>query len=188
MNSTDLKNGATFLHYGKPYKVLKYSFIKMGRGGATVRVSAFNLESGATEELSFSSNVKVEAITTTKKKMQYLYKDETIAYFMDANTYEQVEIPLSLVAEEISYIKEGDGANILFWEDKPLSIDIPPKVTLQVVETDPGVKGNSATNVYKAAVLENKLEVKVPLFINKGDSVVVDTRDGTYVERAKLEK
>ncbi len=185
INSTDLKNGTTFLKNGKPFKVIKYSLIKMGRGGATVKVTARNIETGTIEHLSFSSNVKVESLTTSKKKLQYLYSDGKTAYFMDPETYEQVEIPLSLVAEEVAYIKEGESANILFWDDRPLSIDIPPKVTLKVIACDPGVRGNSATNVYKPAKMENALEAKVPLFINPGDRVVVDTRTGEYVERVK---
>ncbi len=193
INSTDLKNGATFLKNGKPYKVVKYSFIKMGRGGATVKVVARNIETGTTENLSFSSNVKVEAVTTTKKNLQYLYKDGSTAFFMDSTSYEQIEIPLSLIKEEIQFIKEGESVNILFWDDsstslgvgKPLSVEIPLKATLKVIDTDPGVRGNSASNVYKAAKLENGLEVKVPLFINIGEKIVVDTRNGEYVERAK---
>ena len=104
---------------------------------------------------------------------------------MDPKTYDQVELPMNLVEEEIAYIKEGESANVLFWDEKPLSIEIQPKVTLTVADTPPGVKGNSATNMFKTATLENDLKVKVPLFINKGDKVVVDTRTGEYVERAK---
>ncbi len=185
INSIDLKNGTTFLKNGKPYKVIKYSLIKMGRGGATVKVIARNIETGTVENLSFSSNIKVEAVNTSKKKLQYLYSNSNTAFFMDETTYEQVEIPLSIIEDEVPYIKEGQSATILFWDTKPLSIDIPPKATLKVIDTDPGVKGNSATNVYKPARLENKLEVKVPLFINSGDKIVVDTRSGQYVERAK---
>lgn len=184
LNSTDLKNGVTFLHHGKPFKVIRYSLIKMGRGGATVKVRARNIENGNIEELSFSSNIKVEGLTTSKKNLQYLFKSGSVVTFMDPRSYEQIEIPLSLVENEIAYVKEGEEVNILFWEEKPLSIDIPPKAVMEVIETDPGVRGNSATNVYKPARLENGLEVKVPLFIKTGDKIKVDTRDGTYVERA----
>ncbi|OGM21087.1 elongation factor P [Candidatus Woesebacteria bacterium RIFCSPHIGHO2_01_FULL_38_9] len=185
IQSTDLKNGTTFLSDGKPLKVIKYSFIKMGRGGATVRVTARNLESGNIEEKTFSSNVKVDEVSTLKRTLQYLYADGANAVFMDPRTYEQVEIPQSIIKDEIQYIKEGDEVNVLFWDEKPLSIEIPPKVTLEIIDTDPGVKGNSATNMFKSAILENKNSVKVPLFINKGDRITVDTRTGEYVERAK---
>lgn len=182
---TDLKNGKTFVFESKPYKVLKYFHQKIGRGGATVRLTVRNLETGQSEEKTFNSSHKVEEINTTKKQLQYLYSDSNSAYFMDPMTYEQVEIPLSVVGDETAYIKEGEEVNLLFWGEKPLSIEIPPKVTLRIKETSPGVKGNSATNIYKSATLENGIKVKVPLFINTNDKIVVDTRTGEYVERAK---
>lgn len=185
INSTDLKNGVTFLYYDKPYKVIKYSLIKMGRGGATVKLMARNMETGATTPLSFSSNVKVDEVRTSKKRLQYLFKDNTTATFMDPATFEQVEIPVSVIEAELPYIKEGDSADVLHWNERPLSIDIAPKVVLEVTETDPGVKGNSASNMYKSATLENGITVKVPLFIEKGEKIRVDTRTGEYIERAK---
>jgi len=185
IQSTALKNGITFLSYGKPFKVIKYSFIKMGRGGATVRVTARNLETGGVEEKTYSSNVKVEDFSTTKRKLQYLYNDGKSASFMDPVTYEQVEIAMAVLENELAYIKEGDVVDIVFWEDKPLSVEISPKVILKVTDTSPGIKGNTASNVYKPAILENGLTVKVPLFVNNGEKIRVDTRTGEYVERAK---
>lgn len=189
INATDLKNGTTFLSASKPYIVIKYSHIKMGRGGAIVRVTARNLESGTIEEKTFSSNVKVEDVKTIKRKLQFLYTDGANAVFMDPSSYEQVEIPQEVVKDELAYIGEGDKVDVLFWskggdkEDKPLSIDIPPKVVLTIAETDPGVKGNSATNIYKQAKLSNGVTLKVPLFIKEGDKIRVDTRTREYVER-----
>ena len=185
INSTDLKNGTTFLSNNKPYKVIKYTFIKMGRGGATVRVQARNLESGSIEEKTYSSNVKVDEVNTFKRKLQFLYSDGTNVTFMDPKSYEQVELNREMVKEELPYIKEGEEVTLLFWDEKPLSIEIPTKIVLKIVDTPPGVKGNSASNMYKPAKLENGLEVKVPLFIGNGEEVVVDTRTGDYVERAK---
>lgn len=185
INSTDLKNGTTFLSFDKPYKVIKYSLIKVGRGGATVRVTARNLLTGTIEEKTYSSNVKVEDIQTIKRQLQFLYIDSGNTIFMNPESYEQVEIPLSVIKDELPFIKEGETVDILFWEDRALSVDIAPKVTLKVVDTDPGVKGNTASNVYKPAKLENGITVKVPLFINKGDSIRVDTRTSEYEERAK---
>jgi elongation factor P len=185
INSTDLKNGTTFLSYGKPFKVIKYSFIKIGRGGAIVRVTARNLETGGIEEKTYSSNVKVEDFSTTKRKLQYLYNDGKVASFMDPLSYEQVEIPIGTLKSELTYIKEGEIVDIVFWDDKPLSVDISPKVILKVTDTAPGIKGNSTANAYKSAILENGLNVKVPLFVNNGDKIRVDTRTGEYVERAK---
>jgi elongation factor P len=185
INSTDLRAGVAFLQNGKPYQVIKYSLIKMGRGGAVVKVAARNLESGSIEEKSFSSNVTVDEVSTSKKRLQYLYKDSASATFMDPKTYEQIEIPLGVLANDIQYLKEGESVDVLLWDEKPLSVILSPSVILEVTECDPGVKGNSATNIYKPATLENGLKLKVPLFIKVGDKIKVDTRNGEYVERAK---
>lgn len=193
IDATDLKKGTNFLYDGKPYQVIKYSHIKMGRGGATVRVTVRNLESGSIGEKTFSSETRVDEVNTYKRKLQFLYKDSTNAIFMDPKTFEQVEIPSAVLGDQGPFLKEGENIDILFWsfggaqdkEDRPLSIELPPNVVLSVAQTDPGVKGNSAVNIYKPAVLENGLKVKVPLFINQGDKVKVDTRTGEYVERAK---
>lgn len=185
INATDLKNGTTFLLNHEPHKVLKYTLIKMGRGGAIVRVNARNLITGTTEDKTFSSNVKVEDVSLSKKNLQFLFSDANVVTFMDSVTFEQIEIPTSVVKEELSFVKEGETVSILFWDDRALSIDIPPKVNLKVSETDPGAKGNSTSNVYKPAKLENGMMVKVPLFIKIGDMIRVDTRTGDYVERSK---
>jgi elongation factor P len=185
INSTDLKNGVTYLSNDAPCKVLKYSLIKMGRGGAIVRVSTKNLLTGTTEDKTYSSNVKVDEVTTTKKKLQYLYSDGENATFMDPKSYDQVEVPVKVIKDELPFVKEGESVDILFWEDRALSCDIPPKVTMKVIDTPPGVKGNSASNMYKDATLENGIKTKVPLFINQGELIRIDTRTGSYVERAK---
>lgn len=181
--ATDLKAGRTFLLDKTPYKVLKYSHHKIARGGGTVRVSVKDLHTGTSMEKTFQSTAKFEEILTVKKPLQFLYTDAENAFLLDPQTYEQVEIPLGILGEDIVYVKEGENTNILFWEDIPLSIEIPPKVTLSVLETAPGVKGNSATNIYKPATLENGITVRVPLFIKAGDKIRVDTRTGEYVER-----
>lgn len=185
INSTDLKAGVTFLHNGKPYQVVKYSLIKMGRGGATVKLSVRNIETGSNELKAFSSNIALEEVSTSKRKLQYLYKDATTVYFMDPKSFDQVEIPLAVLGEQVHFLKEGKETTVLYWEDRALSVELSPKVTMTIAETDPGVKGNSASNMYKSAVLENGLSVKVPLFINQGEKIVVDTRTGEYIERAK---
>jgi len=184
INATNLKNGTAFLYYGKPYQVIKYTLIKMGRGGAVVKVNVRNLENGAIEEKSFSSNAAVDEANTYKRKLQYLYKDNANVTFMDPKTFEQVEIPVSVLSEQLPFIKEGETIDVLFWDEKALSVDLPPKVTLAVIQTDPGVKGNSAANIYKPAILENGMQVKVPLFIKQGEKIRVDTRTGDYLERA----
>ncbi len=114
INATELKNGATFLDKGKPFKVIKYNHVKIGRGGAIVRVSARNLESGGIEEKTFSSNVKVEDVQTAKRQLQFLYSDTSTATFMDPKTYDQVEITVSVVKDELPFIKEGENVSVLF--------------------------------------------------------------------------
>jgi elongation factor P len=183
--STQLRNGTTYLRNGEPCQVVRYALIKMGRGGATVKVTVRNLLTGAVVDDSYSSNIKVEPVTTTKRRLQYLFSDGSTVTLMDPTSFEQVEIPHKVVADQLAYIKEGDSVDVLFWDERVLSIDLPPKVTLTVTDTAPGVKGNSAANLYKQATLENGLSVRVPLFINAGEKVRVDTRTGEYVERAK---
>lgn len=184
ITATDLKNGTTFLSDGKPYKVVRYTHVKMGRGGATVKVTARNLESGDLVEKSYDAGNKIDEIVTVKKRMQYLYHDGETATFMDPQNYEQAEIHKEILGDLILFVKEGSEVDVLFWEGRALSIDIAPKVVLTVSETDPGVKGNSASNVYKDATLENGLKVRVPLFVKVGDKVRVDTRTSEYIERA----
>ena len=183
ISATDLKTSITFLMEGKPFQVVSYTHKKIGRGGANIRVSIKNLKTGSLEEKTFSSTQKFDEINTLKRPLQFLYVDGDMAVFMDPTDFSQVEIMQDIVKDAIRFIKEGETASVMFWEDTPLSVEIAPKVTLEVKETVPGVKGNSATNVYKPATLENGLEVKVPLFIKAGDRIRVDTRTGDYIER-----
>lgn len=185
IEATNLKAGKTFLMDGKPYRVVKYTHTKIARGGGSVKLSVRNLQNGKLEGKNINSNAKVDEITTVKKPLQFLYKDANNAFFMDGESYEQVEIPLSIIKNELPFINEGESVNVLFWDEKPLSVDIPPKVALSVKDTVPGVKGDSATNIFKPATLENGLKIKVPLFIKIGDKIRVDTRSGDYVERVK---
>ena len=179
------KSGTTFLMDGKPYKVEKYTHQKIGRGSANIKLVLRNLSSGDQEEKSVNPNSKFEEIDTIKMPMQYLYQDSSVATFMDPKTYDQVEIQFKPFENELKYISEGVNVNLLFWEDKVLSIEIPAKMVMKVANTDPGVKGDTASNVYKQAELENGVKLKVPLFIKQGDKVKVDTRTGDYVERVK---
>lgn len=185
MNVQDLRNGVTFLQDGAPYVCLKYEHVKMGRGSATIRIKARNLLTGSTNEKSFINSARVEEINTVRRPMQYLYKDGQDFVFMDPKTYEQVCILESVAADEGRYLKEGVLVNILFWDERPLWIELPPKMEFTVTQTDPGVKGNSVSNLYKDAVLEGGIKTRVPLFINEGEKVLIDTRDGSYAERVK---
>ncbi|MCL6096097.1 MAG: elongation factor P [Patescibacteria group bacterium] len=181
---TDLRAGTIFEDNGSIYQVLSYEHVKMGRGSANIKVKVKNIRSGATTDKSFINGARVNDLQVLKKNLQYLYRDESNAYLMNPSTFEQVAIPLKLIDYEKAYLKEGHTFSISFLGDEPLSLTLPPKMEFEVTETAPGVKGNSATNVFKDAVLENGLKTKVPLFVNIGHRIRVDTRTGAYSEKA----
>lgn len=180
---TDLRNGTVFEDEGNIFQVLSYNHIKMGRGSANIRVKVRNLRSGAVTEKSFINGARVNNVQVTKKEFQFLYKDENSGYFMDPQTFDQVNFPLKVLNGH-EYLKEGEIFSISFLDDEPLFFNHPPKMDFRVAETGPGVRGNSATNIFKDAVLENGLKTKVPLFIDAGDLVRIDTRTGAYTEKA----
>lgn len=180
---TSLRPGVTFEEHGDIFEVLTYNNMHLRKTSSVVQVKVKSLRKGATTEKSFSSNGQVNPIRIEKKDLQFLYKDKELGYFMDQISFEQVNIPI-LSLRGVEYLKEGDIAQISFNKEEALALYLTPKVKLKVIETAPGVRGNSATSVYKDAKLENGTNVKVPLFINTGDEIVVDTRDGSYTERA----
>jgi len=181
---TELRAGTIFEEDGNLLQVLAYEHIKMGRGSANIKVKVKNVRTGSTTEKSFINGARVNDVQVFKRDLQYLYKDADSAYFMNPITFEQVGIPLKTVGSDTAYLKEGESVNISFLGDEALSLNLPPKMIFTVLETPPGVKGNSATNVFKDATLENGITVKVPPFIKVGDKVKVDTRTGTYTEKA----
>lgn len=178
-----LKVGVTFAEAAEPYKVMKYDFIKMGRGSANIKVKAKNLFTGAIVTKSYLSGNRVESVELEKKEMQYLYKDGDKAYFMDPRSFEQIEMPLSIVEEDLPYLVEGQETAVLFWGEKIMGVEVPPSVVMTIAETEPWIKGNSATNMYKPAKLESGLVVQVPLFIKEGDRIKVNTSTGEYNSR-----
>lgn len=180
---SELRAGTIFEADGQLWQVLSYEHIKLGRGSATIKVKVKNVRTGSTTEKGFINGAKVNDVQVFKKEVQYLYKDADVAYFMYPDTYEQITIPLKVINGE-AFLKEGETYTVAFLGDEALDIMLPPKVDLTVTDTAPGVKGNSASNVFKEAVLENGISVKVPLFITIGDKVRVDTRTGAYTERA----
>ena len=180
---TDLRAGTTYEEDGQLLVVLSYEHIKMGRGSANIKVRVRNIKTGTTLEKSYINGARVNNISVQKKELQFLYKDEDSAYFMDPTSYDQVSISLTKIPDH-QYLKEGETFVVSFLQNDPLSVLLPPKMVYTVVETSPGVKGNSATNVFKDAVLENGIKTKVPLFIKTGEKVRVDTRTGAYTEKA----
>jgi elongation factor P len=187
---TDLKSGATFRMDGQLFVVLKYEHTKMGRGTATIKVKVRNLKSGAVLDKSFISGAKVEPIQTVRQEMTFMYADEDAAYFMHPETYEQSEVALTVVGDDLKYLREGGSAFVLLLEEegkrRPLAVDLPVSMVFEVTEADPGVKGDSAANMLKKVTLENGTVVSAPLFIKVGDKLKVDTRSGEYVERVSI--
>lgn len=179
---TELRSGAIFEEQGNLYQVLSYEHIKMGRGSANIKVKVRNVRSGSTTEKSFINGARVNDVRIQKKDMQFLYKDDTFLYFMDPTSYEQIQIPLTKFPDR-DYLKEGEEFSLSFLEDEPLSLSLPPKMEFKIEETGPSLRGNSTSNIYKDAILENGLKTKVPLFIKVGDTVRIDTRDGSYSEK-----
>src|SRR5579864_5512835 len=180
---TELRAGTTYEEDGQFFSVLSYEHIKMGRGSANIKVKVKNLKTGSIVDKSYINGAKIHNIQVLKKDMQYLYKDDDAVYFMDPETFEQVSIPIKIVPEHI-YLKEGDTFTVSFLDNEPLTVLLPPKMTFNVVETAPGAKGNSATNVFKEAILENGMKTRVPLFISTCEKIRVDTRTGAYSEKA----
>lgn len=179
----ELRNGSAFEEDGQIFLVLSFEHIKMGRGSANIKVKVKNLRSGATTEKSFINNASVEGVRLIKKDLQFLYKDTEAAYFMDPLSYEQITIPIKIISYEANYLKEGQTFIVSFLRDEALSLLLPPKMEFTITETGPSIRGNSATNIFKDAVLDNGLHTKVPLFTEVGDKVRIDTRTGAYSEK-----
>lgn len=180
---TELRAGTVFEEAGNLYVVLSYEHIKMGRGSANIKVKVKNVRQGSTTEKGFTNGARVNNVSVFKRDVQYLYSDAELAYFMDPNTFEQIPVPLTLIGVDTAYLKEGENYNVSFLGEEILALNLPPKMDFTVKEADPGVKGNTASNIYKDAVLDNGLKARVPLFIKAGDRVRIDTRTGDYSQK-----
>jgi elongation factor P len=180
---TSLRPGTTYEEHGDIFEVITYNNMHLRKTSSVVQVKIKSFRKGSTLEKTYSSNGEVNPVTIEKRVLQYLYKDQDSCYFMDPQTYEQISVPVKNL-HGINFLKEGENVTISFCKGEALGMQLPPKVKLKVTDTNPGVKGNSATSVMKDAVLENGLTTKVPLFIDIGDEIVVDTRDGSYTNRA----
>ena len=183
--TSDIKNGVVLLQDGKRMKVLEFLHVKPGKGNAFVRTKLRDLQSGKIIEKRFNAGAKIELIRIEAKEMQYLYKDGDNHVFMDNQTYDQVNILDDVIDDKINYLKAGQNVDILFDDQIIIDIRLPAHVHLEVVSTEPGEKGNTATGATKPAKLETNYSVNVPLFIDTGDILKVDTRSGEYIERTK---
>lgn len=181
----DLRSGNVFEYDGELYRVLDHSQTHMGRGSATVRTKLRNLRDGATVEKTFSPDDKIDDVRLEAREMQYLYNDGDFYYFMDIETYEQPAIPADQIADRARYLKENMHLEIAFYEGEAIEIELPVTVDLEVTYAEPGFAGDTAQGATKEAELETGLKVDVPLFVNRGDVVRVDTRTGEYVTRVE---
>jgi len=182
---TDLKKGTVISIDGQPYKVVEYAQKVMGRGGSIVNVRVKNLITGNVLPKTYKGQERIEAAEVTNQTVQYLYSDGTSVFFMNPGSFEQFELPLSDAEDVPKFIKEGSEVQLQFFEGRVIAVDLPTTVTLAVEYTENVVKGDTTSSVLKDAKLETGITVKVPAFIKTGDELKIDTRDGSYVERAK---
>ncbi len=181
----DFRKGITFELNGEPHVVLDFQHVKPGKGAAFVRTKYRNILTGAIREDAFNPNDKFPKAHIDTKTMQYLYNDGELYYFMDQETFEQVPISKDDVEEAIKYLRENDDATIKFYNGSPFQVEAPNFVDLEVIDTEPGVKGDTATNVTKAATVETGAVIQVPIFIETGEKIQIDTRTGEYLGRSK---
>ena len=181
----DFRNGVTFEMEGKVMQVVEFQHVKPGKGAAFVRTKMRNVVTGAVTETSFNPTAKFEEAFVDRKDMEYSYNDGDLYYFMDPESYELVPINKDVLGDNFKFVKENMTCKIMSYKGSVFGVEPPNFVELEVTESDPGVKGDTATNVTKPAILETGAEIKVPLFINPGDKIRIDTRTGEYLERCK---
>ncbi|MBN2299862.1 MAG: elongation factor P [Acholeplasmataceae bacterium] len=186
ISTNDFKTGQTILYEGNIYSVIEFMHVKPGKGGAFVRTKLRNLRSGSVTDVTFNAGTKVDRAQIDKIMMQYLYIDGDKHVFMNSENYEQIEIPQAQIEYELKYIFEGMSVEVMFYDNvEILGVSLPDKVVLEVKETVPGVKGDTKTNALKDAIMQTGLLVKVPMFIEEGEKIIVNTNDGSYVSRDK---
>ena len=184
-NTSDIKNGSVILHKGKRMKVMEFLHVKPGKGPAFVRTKLKDIATGKIIDETFNSGIKLEFLKIEAKEMQFLYDDGNSHVFMDNMTYDQFNVSNNKVEKSKNYLKSGANVDLLFDGDEVLDIRLPSHVILKVEDTEPGVKGNTATGATKPATVETNYTLQVPLFIDEGDQIKIDTRSGEYIERVK---
>ena len=179
----DFRNGLTFEMDGNVMQVIEFQHVKPGKGAAFVRTKMKNVITGAVIETSFNPTAKFPAATIERKDMEYSYADGDLHYFMDLETYDQIPLNSDKLPDTFKFVKEGSQCRLLSYKGNVFSVEPPMFVELEITQAEPGVKGNTATNVTKIATVETGAEIRVPMFINEGDIVRIDTRTGEYLER-----
>ncbi len=185
ISAGEFRNGITFDMDGKVMQVVEFQHVKPGKGAAFVRVKMKNVITGGVTETSFNPSAKYPTAYVERKKMEYSYNDGELYYFMDPESFELVPIEKSVLDDSFTFVKENDTCTIMSYKGSVFGVEVPNFADLIVTATEPGFAGNTATNTLKPATLETGAEVKVPLFINEGDKIQVDTRTGEYLGRAK---
>jgi len=185
ISAGDFRKGVTFEINGQPYVVVDFQHVKPGKGAAFVRTKYKNLVTGAIREEAFNPSEKFPKAHVETKEMQYLYSDGEVYYFMDNETFDQIPLTGEQVEDAIMYLKENDNATLKFYKGKVFQVEAPNFVTLEITESEPGIKGDTASNVTKKATVETGAVVNVPLFVNEGDRIKIDTRTGEYLSREK---
>ena len=180
----DFRNGVTFEMDGGVYSIIEFQHVKPGKGAAFVRTKIRNVITGAVTEKTFNPSDKYPTAFIERRDMQYLYNDGDLYYFMDTETYEQTPINASVLTDNFKFVKENMECKVMSYKGNVFGIEPPNFVELEVTHTEPGVKGDTATNTLKPATLETGAEIRVPLFINEGEMIRIDTRTGEYMERA----
>lgn len=183
ISTGELKKGATIELDGKLYSIMDYAHIKMGRGSAQVRIKLRDVRSGSITEQTFQAGTKFPRARVERREMQYLYNDDQFYYFMNTETFEQIPVSADKVGEANRYLKENDTCELVLYGDEVIGIELPLTVELTVVSTDPGFKGDTATGGTKPATTETGLVVNVPLFVEEGTRIKVNTDSGAYIER-----
>lgn len=184
INVNDIKNGLTVKIDNNIYTVVEFQHVKPGKGSAFVRTKLKNLRTGATTEITFNAGVKIETARVEKQNMQFLYNQGNTYYFMNMQTYDQIELDKSSLGEDVKFLKENLEVIISFYEGEVMGVILPDKIEYLVTKSDPGVKGNTTSTAMKDAELETGMTVKVPMFISEGERILVSTIDGKYVSRA----
>jgi elongation factor P len=182
ISTSDFKNGMTIVYDGTLYKIIYFQHVKPGKGGAFVRTKLKDLDSGSTIEKTFRAGEKMEQAILETKKMQYLYKDDHYN-FMDSKTYEQVQLSESLLSSEKDFLLENMEITLVYHDGRPISVELPIAIEAKVTETEPGIKGDTVGTSFKPAIIETGAKILVPLFINTGERIKIDTRTGEYMTR-----
>ena len=184
--TAEFRNGLCINYNGEPWKIESFQHVKPGKGPAFVRTKIRNLNTGRLLNNTFTSGVKIDIIRIENRKYQFLYAEENDCHLMNNDDYEQIMLSKDFI-DNVQFLKEGENVEVLFHADEgmPLSATLPANVILKIAHTEPGIKGNTATNTFKPATTETGANINVPLFINEGDKIKIDTEKGTYLERVK---